>query len=91
MKTEMNLLTACQSSNIQLSSPIVPSNLTMKQTYKSMLNDLTNDSTIQKEITLGERIGFYKICEQIGSGSFSKVNLGRHCLINGLFLDIPNI
>ncbi|KAK6103948.1 Protein kinase domain family protein [Brugia pahangi] len=54
----------------------------MEKTYQSMLDKLANDPTIQKEIALGQRIGFYNICEEIGSGNFSKVNLGIHSLTN---------
>ncbi|KAM3721969.1 Serine/threonine-protein kinase [Dirofilaria immitis] len=74
--------TICQCSDIQPSLLTLPQRLTAKKPYESMLDSLANDPTIQKEISLGMRIGFYNICEEIGTGSFSKVNLGIHCLTN---------
>ncbi|MCP9264256.1 Serine/threonine-protein kinase NIM1 [Dirofilaria immitis] len=55
--------------DIQPSLLTLPQRLTAKKPYESMLDSLANDPTIQKEISLGMRIGFYNICEEIGTGN----------------------
>lgn len=45
--------------------------------------DLSNDQKCLKEITLGKRIGFYRIRGELGSGNFSQVKLGIHALTKG--------
>ncbi|VDK82192.1 unnamed protein product, partial [Onchocerca ochengi] len=72
-----NESTICQSSNNQLTQCSI-----VKKPYELMLDRLVNDPVIRKEIALGVRVGFYNIREEIGSGNFSKVNLGIHCLTN---------
>ncbi|CAG9529705.1 unnamed protein product [Cercopithifilaria johnstoni] len=82
MKTENDESTTCQNSNIQPLLSELSQSSAMKKPYESMLDNLANDPAIQKEIALGQRIGFYNIREEIGAGNFSKVNLGIHCLTN---------
>ncbi|XP_025111057.1 serine/threonine-protein kinase NIM1-like isoform X2 [Pomacea canaliculata] len=48
--------------------------------YEKLSLDLTQDQQIMKEITLGRRIGFYRIRGELGSGNFSQVKLGIHVL-----------
>uniref|UniRef100_A0A673JG46 non-specific serine/threonine protein kinase n=1 Tax=Sinocyclocheilus rhinocerous TaxID=307959 RepID=A0A673JG46_9TELE len=41
---------------------------------------MCNDEDIIKELTVGRRVGFYKVRGQIGCGNFSKVKLAIHAL-----------
>lgn len=52
--------------------------------YERLSNDLTNDQKCLKEITLGKRIGFYRIRGELGSGNFSQVKMGIHALTKGI-------
>ncbi|XP_050402220.2 serine/threonine-protein kinase NIM1 [Patella vulgata] len=53
----------------------------VKLTPLERLNhDLNNDAKCTKEITLGKRIGFYRIRGELGSGNFSQVKMGIHAL-----------
>lgn len=49
--------------------------------YERLSFDLTNDQRCLKEITLGKRIGFYRIRGELGSGNFSQVKMGIHALV----------
>ena len=51
--------------------------------FERLSNDLSNDQRVLKEITLGKRIGFYRIRGELGSGNFSQVKLGIHALTKG--------
>ncbi|KAJ3603935.1 hypothetical protein NHX12_028676 [Muraenolepis orangiensis] len=42
--------------------------------------DMCQDERIVRELTVGRRIGFYKVRGEIGSGNFSHVKLGIHSL-----------
>ncbi|XP_051964952.1 serine/threonine-protein kinase NIM1-like [Xyrauchen texanus] len=42
--------------------------------------DMCQDENMVRELTVGCRIGFYKICGEIGCGNFSRVKLGIHAL-----------
>uniref|UniRef100_A0A673JG42 non-specific serine/threonine protein kinase n=1 Tax=Sinocyclocheilus rhinocerous TaxID=307959 RepID=A0A673JG42_9TELE len=42
---------------------------------------MCNDEDIIKELTVGRRVGFYKVRGQIGCGNFSKVKLAIHVAI----------
>uniref|UniRef100_A0A3B4BG91 non-specific serine/threonine protein kinase n=1 Tax=Periophthalmus magnuspinnatus TaxID=409849 RepID=A0A3B4BG91_9GOBI len=42
--------------------------------------DMCQDDRVVRELTVGRRIGFYKIRGEIGSGNFSHVKLGIHAL-----------
>ncbi|XP_031712657.1 LOW QUALITY PROTEIN: serine/threonine-protein kinase NIM1 [Anarrhichthys ocellatus] len=42
--------------------------------------DMCQDDRVVREITVGRRIGFYKIRGEIGCGNFSHVKLGIHAL-----------
>lgn len=48
--------------------------------FEKLSIDLTNDQKVLKEITLGKRIGFYRIRGELGSGNFSQVKMGIHAL-----------
>ncbi len=51
--------------------------------YNKVVELLANDPIYQKDVTLGKRIGFYKLGKELGSGNFSKVKLGVHILTKG--------
>lgn len=51
--------------------------------YSKVLELLSTDPNYQREVTLGKRIGFYKLGKELGSGNFSKVKLGVHVLTKG--------
>ena len=51
--------------------------------FERLSRDLSQDHRIIKEITLGKRIGFYRIRGELGSGNFSQVKLGIHALTKG--------
>ena len=53
--------------------------------YERISNDLMSDQKVMKEITLGKRIGFYRVRGEIGTGNFSQVKLGIHSLLKGTF------
>ena len=53
--------------------------------YERLANDLCNDQRCMKEITLGKRIGFYRIRGELGTGNFSQVRLGIHALTKGTY------
>ncbi|XP_067088010.1 serine/threonine-protein kinase NIM1 [Osmerus mordax] len=42
--------------------------------------DMCQDDRVVRELTVGRRIGFYKVRGEIGSGNFSHVKLGIHAL-----------
>lgn len=44
---------------------------------------LSCDHRVVRELTVGRRIGFYKIRGEIGCGNFSHVKLGIHALTKG--------
>uniref|UniRef100_A0A8C5LXP2 Serine/threonine-protein kinase NIM1 n=1 Tax=Leptobrachium leishanense TaxID=445787 RepID=A0A8C5LXP2_9ANUR len=48
--------------------------------FEKLLQDMSNDEKTVKELTLGKRIGFYRLRGEIGSGNFSQVKLGIHVL-----------
>ena len=52
--------------------------------YEKLSLDLSNDQRVLKEITLGKRIGFYRIRGELGSGNFSQVKMGIHALTRGM-------
>ncbi|XP_061473278.1 serine/threonine-protein kinase NIM1 [Rhineura floridana] len=48
--------------------------------FEKLTLDMSQDEKVVKELTLGKRIGFYRIRGEIGSGNFSQVKLGIHAL-----------
>ena len=52
--------------------------------YEKISHDLSNDKRCLKEITLGKRIGFYRIRGELGTGNFSQVKMGIHSLTKGM-------
>ncbi|KAG2466712.1 NIM1 kinase, partial [Polypterus senegalus] len=48
--------------------------------FERLTLDMSQDEKVVKELTLGKRIGFYRVRGEIGSGNFSQVKLGIHCL-----------
>lgn len=48
--------------------------------------EMCNDENTIKELTVGRRVGFYKVRGQIGCGNFSKVKLAVHALTKGMEL-----
>lgn len=69
--------------SVEKSQPEVGRKLTP---YEKVTKDLSNDPNAMKEITLGKRIGFYKIRSELGSGNFSQVKMGVHTLTKGKLL-----
>lgn len=51
--------------------------------FEKLTQDMSQDQKVVREITLGKRIGFYRIRGEIGSGNFSQVKLGIHSLTKG--------
>ena len=52
--------------------------------FERLAHDLANDERYLKEITLGKRIGFYRIRGELGTGNFCQVKMGIHSLTKGL-------
>ena len=52
--------------------------------YEKLTKELTEDERCAKEVSLGRRIGFYRLRGDLGSGNFAKVKLGYHCLVKGM-------
>ncbi|KAJ7372948.1 Serine/threonine-protein kinase NIM1 [Desmophyllum pertusum] len=48
--------------------------------FERLTYDLAHDERYLKEITLGKRIGFYRIRGELGSGNFCQVKMGIHSL-----------
>ncbi|XP_066567489.1 serine/threonine-protein kinase NIM1 [Amia ocellicauda] len=48
--------------------------------FEKLTLDMSHDEKVVKELTLGKRIGFYRVRGEIGSGNFSHVKLGVHSL-----------
>ena len=59
--------------------------------YEKLSKDLSSDQRFLKEITLGKRIGFYRIRGELGSGNFSQVKMGIHALTKGRCIAIELI
>lgn len=57
--------------------------------FEKLTRDLAQDDKVVREITLGKRIGFYRVRGEIGSGNFSQVKLGLHSLTKGRPPDSP--
>lgn len=49
------------------------------------------DHRVVRELTVGRRIGFYKIRGEIGCGNFSHVKMGIHALTKGKGEKIPPV
>ncbi|GAU90266.1 hypothetical protein RvY_02706-2 [Ramazzottius varieornatus] len=48
--------------------------------YEQVSQELAHDKRTLKEITLGRRVGFYRIRTELGSGNFSQVKMAVHAL-----------
>ena len=53
--------------------------------FERLTYDLSHDERYIKEITLGKRIGFYRIRGELGSGNFCQVKMGIHSLTRGKY------
>ena len=51
--------------------------------YERLKYDLEHDLKVAQEVSLGKRVGFYKMKGQLGAGNFAKVKLGIHLLTHG--------
>lgn len=51
--------------------------------FEKLMHDMAQNEKVVKELTLGKRIGFYRVRGEIGSGSFSQVKIGIHSLVKG--------
>lgn len=47
------------------------------------MKSLTSDVTVQRDVLLGRRIGFYRMKGEVGTGNFSQVKIAVHCLTKG--------
>ena len=54
--------------------------------YEKLIKELQHDEKVSKEISSGRRIGFYRIRGDLGSGNFSQVKLGYHCIAKGIIV-----
>lgn len=54
--------------------------------YEKLLQSLHYDQHLKWELALGKRIGFYTLKGDLGSGNFSRVKIGMHCLTKGQIL-----
>lgn len=50
---------------------------------EKLMMDMCHDENTIKELTVGRRVGFYKVRGEIGCGNFSKVKLAFHALTKG--------
>uniref|UniRef100_A0ACB8EPR5 Serine/threonine-protein kinase NIM1 n=2 Tax=Sphaerodactylus townsendi TaxID=933632 RepID=A0ACB8EPR5_9SAUR len=48
--------------------------------FEKLTRDMSQHQKVVKELTLGKRIGFYRVRGEIGTGNFSQVKLGIHSL-----------
>lgn len=53
--------------------------------FERISTDLETNPKLIRELSLGKRIGFYRIRGELGSGNFSSVKLGIHTLVKGKF------
>ena len=51
--------------------------------YEKLTRELENDQKTRKEVTLGKRIGLYRVRGELGAGNFSQVKMGIHALTKG--------
>lgn len=51
--------------------------------FEKLMQDMSHNEKVVKELTLGKRIAFYRVRGEIGSGNFSQVKLGIHSLTKG--------
>ena len=51
--------------------------------FERLNHELSTDERYMKEVTLGKRIGFYRIRGELGSGNFCQVKMGIHALSKG--------
>jgi serine/threonine-protein kinase NIM1 len=72
----------CQTDCSKEGDEVQPHQLTP---FEKLTQDMSQDEKMVREITLGKRIGFYRIRGEIGSGNFSQVKLGIHSLTKGRF------
>ncbi|XP_062477775.1 serine/threonine-protein kinase NIM1 [Pezoporus occidentalis] len=49
--------------------------------FEKLMHDMSQNEKVVRELTLGKRIGFYRVRGEIGSGSFSQVKIGIHSLV----------
>lgn len=59
--------------------------------YDRFCKALENDPVVMKEISLGKRIGFYRLRKDLGAGNFSKVKMGTNSVTKGLFFTFSRI
>jgi serine/threonine-protein kinase NIM1 len=51
--------------------------------YEKLTRELENDQKIRREVSLGKRIGLYRVRGELGAGNFSQVKMGIHALTKG--------
>lgn len=53
--------------------------------YERIVKCISQNDRWRRELTLGRRIGFYRIRGDLGSGNFSQVKVATHSLTGGEF------
>ena len=53
--------------------------------YEEAQFKLAHDDRWRKEVSLGTRVGFYRLYRDVGKGNFSKVKMGVHYLTKGQY------
>lgn len=51
--------------------------------YEKLTRELESDQKTMKEVTLGKRVGLYRVRGELGAGNFSQVKMGIHALTKG--------
>lgn len=51
--------------------------------YEKIVKCISQNDRWRRELTLGRRIGFYRIRGDVGSGNFSQVKVATHSLTGG--------
>lgn len=59
--------------------------------YERLTIDLETNPKSLRELSLGKRIGLYRIRGELGSGNFSSVKLGIHTLVKGKWFLLFNL
>ncbi len=54
--------------------------------YEKLTRELEIDQKTIKEVTLGKRVGLYRVRGELGVGNFSQVKMGIHALTKGGFV-----
>ncbi|XP_041357351.1 serine/threonine-protein kinase NIM1-like [Gigantopelta aegis] len=76
--TQLNVQSSIKSKDPEADEEAKP--VPQVSAFEQLSHELNTDQRYMKEITLGKRIGFYRIRGELGSGNFSQVKMGIHAL-----------